>query len=401
MLFGRLLERRDTTYQQVWGSDRDSDASPLAAGRQVTRAQALGLSAVFACVRLITDTVSTLPYKRYRRDGAARRELDPPDWMLRPVPRDPSLTWEVHLQQVVTSLLLDGNAFVLVSPDVMRPAELRVLDPRTVETRRLPDSSVEYTVRDHRGGLAGTFDWTQMLHVPLIRLAGELRGVSPLEAERLMFLASMEAEQLARRFLTSGTWLSAVLELPPTAQVDDVTADRIIDSIERKWSGTRNSGRVGLLTGGAKLTQLSVTPEQAQFLETRQYDDERIFRVFRCPPALVGMTREGATSYAASVMQADSYEKHTVRPVLTLLEGGYGQLLPPGEYIRANTADLLRADLLTRVNAHGSALDHKWKTVDEVRATEDMDPLGGAEGGLLQTPNNNAPGGAPAEDIAA
>jgi HK97 family phage portal protein len=254
-------------------------------------------------------------------------------------------------------------------------------------------------VRDPRGGLVDEFDWTQVISIPLIRLAGELRGISPLEAERLTFQGAIAAEELAGRFLRSGTWLSALLEMPATGTYDDDTIEKLRAGIEKKWSGTRNSGKVGVLTGGAKLTQLSVTPEQAQFLQTRMYDDERIFRIFRCPPALVGMTREGATSYASSVMQADAFEKHTIRPLLDLIESAYGALAEPGRYLRFNTAALLRADLTTRVNSHGSGLDHKWVTVDEVRAIEDLDPLGGVEGGLLQTPNNNAPG-APAPEPA-
>ena len=105
------------------------------------------------------------------------------------------------------------------------------------------------------------------------------------------------------------------------------------------------------------------------------------------------MTKEGSVSYASAVMQADAFEKHTVRPLLDVLERAYGVLTSPGHYLRFNTSALLRADLMTRVNSHASALTHKWMTVDEVRAIEDRDPFGGTDGGLLQTPNNNAPGG--------
>lgn len=389
-LFGRLWERRDTSFQTVWGADLDADSSPWN-GAAVTHGKALGLSAVFACVRLLADTVGTLPLRLYARDGDRRIELDAPDWVARPVPRDPSITRAVHFGQVITSLLLDGNAFVLVSPDVSRPSELRVLDPRQVTIERAPDSAPRYIIRGDR---SGAVDWTRMVHVSLIRLAGEPRGLSPLEAERLTFQGAIAAEDLAGRFLRNGTWLSALVRYPAGARVTDEDAARVVAGIEAKWGGSRRAGRVGVLTGGAELQQLSVTPEQAQFLETRQYDDERIFRVFRCPPALVGMTREGAVSFASSVMQSEAFEKHTIRPLLDQVESAYRLLVPPGEYLRFNTAALLRADLATRTAAHNAALDHKWRTVDEVRAIEDLDPFGGDAGGLLQTPNNNAPGGA-------
>src|SRR3990167_7490166 len=214
-LFGRLFEKRDVTFQQVWGADLDNPASPYNTA-SVTRDKALGLSAVYACVRLISDAVATLPLKEYAKQGERRIEVEPqPDWLDRPIPRDPSVTPEVHISQVVSSLLLEGNAFTLATPSIYNPAELRVLDPRRVEVKRQPDSSVVYKVSDWNGQHVGEFDWTQVIHVPLIRLAGELRGISPLEAERLTFSGAIDAEQLAASFLKNGAWMSAMVEMPP------------------------------------------------------------------------------------------------------------------------------------------------------------------------------------------
>lgn len=391
-LLGRLFEKRDTTFQQVWGADLDSPSSPYI-GRSVTRDKALGLSAVFACVRLIADTVSTLPLKEFRKESGRRIEVEPqPEWINHPIPRDPSVTKEVLISQVVTSLLLDGNNFAFVWPSTQEPNEVRILDPRRVEVKRGPDSAKVFRVTDWNGRLLGEYDWTNIVHVPLITLPGEMRGVSLLEAERLTFLGAIAAEELAANFLQNGTWMSAMVEMPATAPpLDDDKANKIIGQIESKWSGSRKAGKIGILTGGATLRPLAVTPEQAQFLQTRQYDDERIFRIFRCPPALVGMTREGAVSYASSVMQSEAFEKHTIRPLVTLIESAYGALVEPGNYLRFNTAGLLRADLATRYNAHSVGLQNKFLKVDEVRAIEDLDPFGGEDGEFLETPNNNSP----------
>lgn len=384
-LFSRLLERRDTTYQQVWGADLDSPSSSFST--RPTRDKILGLSAVFACVRLLTDTVSTLPVHVYDDGG----QVDPqPDWLARPVPRDPSITTEVHFQQVVSSLLLDGNAFVLVSPNMAQPAEVRVLDPRNVEIGTGPAGGLVYEVRDHRGGTVGVFDADQILHIPLIRLAGESRGLSPLEAERQLFAGSLAVEELGATFARNGLWLSGIVEVP-AGSPGPADPDEFISRIERKWSGAGKAGKIGMLTGGATLKQLSVTPEQAQFLETMQYGDERIFRVFRCPPALVGMTKEGATSYASSVMQDKGFEKHTIRPLLRTIAPAYRQLLNPGQYLKFATKGLLEADPKTQAEIYHYGLTDTWLDVDEVRDLEDRRPFGGERGGKLQTPNNNAP----------
>src|SRR3990167_3340057 len=171
-LFGRFLEKRDVTFQQVWGADLDTPASPFSTAA-VTRDKALGLSAVAACVSLKADTISTLPMKEHAKEGERRIEVDPqPDWLDRPIPRDPSVTFGGHLSQLVTSLELEGNSFTFASPSIYNPAELRVLDPRRVEIKRGPDSAPIYRVTDWNGTFVGEFDWTNIVHIPLLRLAG-------------------------------------------------------------------------------------------------------------------------------------------------------------------------------------------------------------------------------------
>lgn len=379
-ILARAFERRDTTFQTVWGADLEAEASPLSVGRRITRDQALGLSAVFACVRLLADTVATLPAHVYEDHGGRRLLVDPqPDWLWRPSPRDPSVSWIVHLQQVMASLLLDGNAFVLVSPDVADPAELRVLDPRRVEIIRRFDGSVVYRVRDHAERVVDDFDWTRIIHIPLIRLAGELRGVSPLEAERRVFDAALQADELGVNFLRNGAWLSAIVEAPAGVSFTKEQADELMASIERKYGGAKKAGKIGLLTGGATIKPLSITPEQAQFIETKQLDDERIIRIFRCPPALLGMTRAGAVSYASSVEQALAFEKHTIRPLVEMIEHGYATLQVRPRYLKLNTAGLLRGDPKTRYEGYRGGIESGVLVPNDVRALEDQAPIEGGD----------------------
>lgn len=397
-LFSKLLERRDTTFQQVWGSDADNPAMDFG-GRRVTRDKALALSAVFACVRFLTDAVSTLPLHVFRQTDAGRLQEPDPDWLEQPVPRDPSTTMVVHLQQVVTSLLLDGNAFTFAAPNVFTPSELRVLDPRKVEIRRGSNGGVVYVIQDVNGRATGDeYDWTNVIHVPLIRLAGELRGLAPIEAERQTFSSALAAEELSASWLKRGTFMPGVIENPPGVPFTAEQAKDLVDGFMLHNAGSRNAGRPGVLTGGATWKQLSVTPEQAQFLETRQYDDERIFRIFRIFPALAGMIREGATSNASAVQQALAFEKHTVRPLVSLIETGYQTLVGQGRYLRFNTKGLLRGDPRTQAEIYHYALTDKWRKVDEVRDLEDEPRFGGDAGGFLETPNNNAPGLIPSQE---
>ena len=378
-LLGRLMESRATTFQQVWGSDGEWDRGGTWAGKAVTRDSMLGLSAVFACIRFIVDAVSTLPLHDFGPDGEAP---DQPAWMEQPIPADPSMTLVVHLQQVASSLLIDGNSFTFADPNVYNPAELRVLDPRKMDIRRGPKGAPIYRVDNVE------YDWTNIIHIPLLRLPGELRGLAPLEAERQTFSSAIAAEEYGARFLGNGTTLGGVIEMPAGIDLDEDQAKELVDKFELRYSGSKNAHRPGLLTGGAKWSALSVTPEQAQFLQTRQYDDERIFRIFRVPPALAGMVREGATSNASSVSQALAFEKHTIRPFVTLIETAYRALVPPGHYLKFNTKGLLRGDPKTQAEIYQIELNTRQKTVDEVRALDEYAALGGENGGLLDTPNN-------------
>lgn len=380
-LFSRLLERRDTTYQHVWGADLDWSGQPVWSGARVNRDTVLGLSAVFACVRFLVDAVSTLPVDVV--------DAERPDWLDQPIPRDPSTTLVVHWQQVLSSLLLDGNSFTIAAPDIFRPAELRVADPRNVQCVPQSDGSMVYRLTD------GTeLDWTQVIHIPLIRLPGASKGVSPLEAERQTFGAALAQEEYASRFYSNGANHSGVIEIPAGAKV---SVDELKAGWEDKHTGLRNAHRPGVLTGGATWKPLSITPDQAQFIETAQLNDERIFRIYRIPPALAGMVREGATSNASSVSQALAFEKHTVRPLVTLIEAAYRPLVGGGQ-LKFNTKGLLRGDPKTQAEIYHYGLTDQWLKKDEVREKEDMPLFGGTDGGFLETPNNNAPTPTPSEN---
>lgn len=387
----QAFERRATTFQQVWGSDGNWDRGGTWAGKSVNRDSMLGLSAVFACIRFIIDAFSTLPVHVFDDFGP----VEGPGWLAQPIPRDPSTTLVVHLQQVGASLLIDGNSYTLAMPDIYHPAEVRVLDPRKVDPRRQRDGSVLFRIQDNHG-LGEEFDWHNIIHIPLLRLPGETKGLSPLEAERQTFASAIAAEEFGARFFGNGTTLGGVIEVPQGVDLDETQAKELVDKFELRYSGSKNAHRPGLLTGGASWKQLTVTPEQAQFLQTRQYDDERIFRIYRVPPALAGMIREGATSNASSVSQALAFEKHTVRPFVSLIEQAYRPLVPAGQFLRFNTKGLLRGDPKTQAEIYHYGLSDTWLDVDEVRGYEDMPPFGGTRGGKLETPNNNAPGLIPA-----
>jgi len=211
-MLGRLLssgaESRALSYQSVWGAGLDWSTGSTLSGVSMSQDDALKLSAVYACVRLYSDTVSTLPVDvLVHRDGNHVPLLPRPVWADEP---DVGMAWEDHLVQVMVSLLLDGNAFVLVTRnDRGDVVALTALDPTKVEVRRNPSREVEY-VWEQRTVLP-TDD---VLHITELRKPSQLRGVSRVDSLKESFGLARALEEFSARFFGSGSVTDIVIEAP-------------------------------------------------------------------------------------------------------------------------------------------------------------------------------------------
>ena len=293
-MLGRLFgssESRALSYQSVWGAGLDWSTGSTLSGVSMTQDDALKLSAVYSCVRLYTDTVSTLPVDvLVHRDGEHLPLLPRPMWVDEP---DVGMAWQDHLGSVLLSLLLDGNAFVLVTRnDLGDVVALTALDPTRVEVRRSPSREIEY-VWDQRTVLSAD----EVLHLTELRKPSQLRGVSRVDSLKESLGLSKALEEFSARFFGSGSVTDIVIEAPGNLTREQ--ARDLADGWEEHHRGIRKAHRPGVLGGGAKVTKIGVDPEDSQLLASRQFAVEEVCRAFRVPPHMIGVTTAGAMAYAS------------------------------------------------------------------------------------------------------
>lgn len=388
-MLGRLLngrsEERAISFQSLFASGADIAPTTLS-GTVVTQENSLKIGAVYAAVRLLSDTISTLPADTYvRRDGERLPFSPKPAWVDRP---DIGVTREEMVQQVMVSLLLDGNAFVRVyrsgtGANVGLPTALVVLDPTNVEIRRVKDSrEIEY-VFDRRI----VIPQSDMVHIVEMRRPGSLRGVSKIEQMKDTLGLASALTEFSARFFGQGSVTSGILETPSSLTREQ--AMDLKDTFESSHRGLQRSNRVGILGGGAKFVKTGVDPEQAQMLESRQFAVEEIARIFRIPQHMLQVANPGAMSYASVEQNAIQFAQYTLAPYIAKLEAAFSVLLPGEAFMKFNLDGLLRGDLQTRYSAYSTALQSGFMSINDVRRFEDQRPVEGGDAFRVPLANVN------------
>lgn len=368
-MLGNLFEQRSSAFQKVWAAGALTDR-PSLTGVRVTEETALRLSAVYAAVRLVSDTMATLPVDQFiRRDGqrVPFRPRDP--WVSRPSLTMPRTTF---WQQVMMSLLLDGNAFVHIGRDTVgRVVDLQVLDPTHVNVLQ---GRTGYQVVGY-----GTLAPRDILHVTEMLLPGKDRGTSRIEQAKESLGLGLALQEYASTFFGNGAFPGVVLEIPGEPTLEQ--RQEIQATWENQHRGTRRAHKPAVLMNGAKATPLTTNPADSQLLEQRRYAVEEVCRLFRVPPFMLGVTSAGAMSYNSVEQQMLFYSEHTVRPFAEMLEAAFGTLLVNEEsFIKFNLNALVRADLNTRTEAYSKSLLAGYMSVNEVRALEDMRSVDSGDG---------------------
>lgn len=351
------------------------------AGVVVDSESAIRMATVYSCVRLLCDTVSSLPVGAYVRRGRNRLPYsvvygETPAWVNRPNPETTRLEF---YEQIVSSFKLEGNAFILTIRDDMGDIqELWVIDPRNVRIERLsPNEPLVYFVKikDSQGIYEEKLTDKDILHIPEFRLPGQRLGLSPIAACRTTIGTAMAADTYAASYFGNAANPGGVIEVP-----GEMTEEQASD-IGRDWNithtGPYRAGKIGILSGGASFKPLQINAQDAQLLDTRRFSVEEIARIFRVPLSLLGHPVAGAMSFASVEAQNLSFVQHSLRPILERIEQSLSTLLPePDGFIRFNLDALLRGTTLERYDAYTKGLREGFLSLNDVRSTEDLGPLG-------------------------
>jgi HK97 family phage portal protein len=391
-----ISEKRANNSQWVEPIIPGRPAYMAPSGIDVTADSAIRMSTVYACVRLLGDTISSLPLGAYVRRGRARISYaaaygETPYWVNTPNPETSRIEF---YEQVISSLNIHGNAFILtVRDDNNEVVELYCLNPDDVRIRRLrPNEPLVYEVQttDEQGAFNQILTKNEMLHIPLFRLPGSHYGLGPIAAARLTIGAAMAADTYAAAYFGNAANPGGVIEVP-----GELTEDQAQD-IGRDWNithtGPYRAGKIGVLSGGASFKPLSLNAQDAQLLDTRRFNVEDIARLFRVPISLLGHPVAGAMSFASVEAQNLSFVQHSLRPLLERLEQAFSTLLPePDGFIKFNLDALLRGTTLERYEAYTKGLREGFLSLNDVHAMEDMAPI--ADGDNYRVPLQNIDAG--------
>jgi HK97 family phage portal protein len=379
-----LFEQRAVSFQSIWGAGDDIVIGSLS-GTAVNTDTALQINAVFSAVQLIGNAVSTLPVDAYvRRDGARIPFRPRPAWVTKP---DVDTTKSGFYGAVVTSLLLDGNAFIRVfSNQRGEVVNLNVLNPHTVEIKRNALGEVMFEVRGEERLLSAE----EIVFIPNITRPGQLRGISPVESLRENLGLNIALQNYAAKFFGSGNQTSGVLEVPGNLTGDQARSlQEAFDSRHRGWA---KSHRTAVISGGAKYVPTSVENDKAQFLDSRRFAVEEIARAFNLPGNKLNL--EGSFTYASVEQNNIAFVTDCVRPLAEKIEDALSPLMARssgGEnaFVKFSLDGLLRADIESRNRSYATGLQAGYYTVNDIRRWEDLRPIEDPSADLARVPLAN------------
>lgn len=365
-----LWNTRAVSYQTIFESGDDIAIGNLA-GTNVTDKSVFQINAVYRAVSLIADTISTLPIDVYvARDGARFAYRPKPQWMIQP---DIAFPREAFYNQVIVSMLIDGNAFVrLFSNRNGEIVNMMVLNPTQVSVKRNGDGRLTFTVEGEDRPLGQE----QVLHIPDLIRPGDVRGISRVKMLKEDFGLAIALRNFASTFFGNGTSMNGVIEYPGNLTAEQ--AKDLSDSFDARHRGWRRGHKTGVLTGGAAFKATQIDPEKSQAIEARRLAVEDVARAFGVPNHLMGIP--GTTSYASVEESNRQFISSTLRPIAAKIENGMTSLMPryPGgeaAFVRFTFDALLRADLQARASAYSTGLQSGWLSVNDVRAWEDLRPI--------------------------
>ncbi len=371
-------EERAISFQSLFALG-DGYTFTTNSGTYVTQDDSLKIGTVYACVRLIADTIASLPVDSFIRQDGVRLQYRPrPVWLDAP---DIGVTKDDHFQQVLVSLLLNGNSFTrIIRDEEGEVLALSVLNPQFTEVRRDNNGRLfyVYSARDR-------IEDVDMIHIKDLCLPGELRGKSRIDLVKENLGLARALEEFAARFFGQGSTTSGIIQFPGNLSREQ--AKNLVDAFEDGHKGLRRSHRPGILFGGATFEKTGVNPNESQFIESRQFAVEEIARVFRVPPSMIGVTTPGAQSYASVEANQLHFLQHTLTPYLSKVEAEYSVLLAGRAFIRFTTAGLLRGDIAARNASYQQGLLNGYLSVNDVRRLEDQSPISG--GDIYRVPLTN------------
>ena len=391
-----LFRTRDAPQNRTSGSAYSFFLGNSTAGKRVNERSAMQMTAVYSCVRILSEAVASLPVHvyRYNDSGGKEKALDHSLYFLLHDEPNPEMTSFAFRETLMTHLLLWGNAYA----QIIRNGKGEIIglyplmpDRMTVDRDDKGRLYYEYQLSsDDAHTMKGSTVILQpkdVLHIPGLGFDG-LVGYSPIAMAKNAIGLAIAAEEYGSKFYANGAAPSGVLEHPGTLK----DPSKVRESWTQTFGGSSNANKVAVLEEGMKYTPISISPNEAQFLETRKFQINEIARIFRVPPHMVGDLEK--SSFSNIEQQSLEFVKYTLDPWVSRWEQNMMRSLlaeeeKPTYFIKFNVDGLLRGDYQSRMNGYAIGRQNGWMSANDIRELENLDRIPEEFGGDLYLINGN------------
>jgi len=395
-LFTGIFRSRDKPQNRTPGSTYTFYMGGSSAGKNVTERSAMQMTAVYSCVRILAEAVAGLPLHlyRYTENGSKEKAIDHSLYHLLHDEPNPEMSSFVFRETLMTHLLLWGNAYAqIIRNGKNEVIALYPLMPNRMSVDRDDHGRLYYTY--YRGPdeaiknkeYAVTLQPSDVLHIPGLGFDG-LVGYSPIAMAKNAIGMAIACEEYGAKFFANGAAPGGVLEHPGTIK----DPQRVRESWQSTFGGSGNANKVAVLEEGMKYTPIGISPEQAQFLETRKFQINEIARIFRVPPHMVGDLEK--SSFSNIEQQSLEFVKYTLDPWVIRWEQSLMRALFSVDdkkryFVKFNLEGLLRGDYQSRMNGYAIGRQNGWMSANDIRELENLDLIPEEDGGNLYLINGN------------
>lgn len=392
----RAAERR--VIQQFGDSSIPTNGSLAhlaASGVPVNDQTAMQVIALYACVRILANTLASLPMRAMQaRDGILVPVDRQPTIVVDPFGGASTAAWPTRrdgVKQLAVSAALRGNGYAVVTARdyLFRPTRISVAHPDTVKVDADHDTGARTYKVNHI-----EIDTVDMVHIMGLSMPGAITGMSPVSYARQAIGLALAAEEFGARFFGDGAHLSGVIEVDQ--DLDKTGARKMKETWEASHTGLKNAHAVGILSAGAKWKQITVPPEDAQFLGTRAAANLDMAMLMGIPPHMLGQV-DRTTSWGTGIEQQNiGFLAYTMADWLQMFEDAWTGMLPRGQSAVIDTRRLQRTDTAGRMASGVQARTGNIMTINELRADENLPPVKGGDD--IFVPLNSAHNGQAAPD---
>lgn len=315
-LFSGLFRTRDAPTNRTAGSAYSFFMGGSTSGKRVNERSAMQMTAVYSCVRILSEAIASLPLHvyKYNENGGKEKAVDHPLYFLLHDEPNPEMTSFVFRETLMTHLLLWGNAYAqIIRNGKGEVVALYPLMPDRMTVNRDSNGQLYYEYQVSKddaptvNGSTVLLKPSDVLHIPGLGFDG-LVGYSPIAMAKNAIGMAIACEEYGAKFFANGANPSGVLEHPGTLK----DPGRVRDSWNVAFGGSGNAHKVAVLEEGLKYTPISISPNEAQFLETRKFQIDEIARIFRVPPHMVGDLEK--SSFSNIEQQSLEFVKYTLDP---------------------------------------------------------------------------------------